>query len=341
MTETKRFTREEALALARDACRGAGASEAAAVSLAEATVSAEACGQSSVGFAHLVDYLKSLVEGRIDGTAEPVITFPASALVQVDARGGIAQLGFDRAFGELSGRARHHGIAVLAQRNSYGTGEVGYYVRRLAAADLLGLAVSNGPALMAPPGIKQAVYCTNPIAFAAPGKNRPSLLVDQASSATAFVKVREAAARGDALPEGWAVDADGTPTTDPAKAMEGMLLPFGGTRGANIALMVEVMAAGLTGANWSLDAPSFDSGDRSPGAGLLVIAVASQLFDQAFVTRVQRHLQNLARLGVHVPGWAKADRETRAASEGFLLPVLLVERIASFALGKGPARDRA
>jgi len=340
MTETQRFTREEALALARRACRGAGASEAAAVSLAEATVSAEACGQSSVGFAHLVDYLTSFVEGRINGTAEPVISFPASALVQVDARGGIAQLGFDRAFGELSGRARRQGVAIFAQRNSYSTGELGYYVRRLAVADLLGLAMSNGPALMAPPGVKQAVYCTNPIAFAAPGQNRPSLLLDQASSATAFVKIREAAARGEALPEGWAIDADGAPTTDPASALKGLLLTFGGARGANIALMVEMMAAGLTGANWSLDAPNFDSGHRSPGAGLLVIAVAPQLFDQSFVTRVQRHLQHLARLGVHVPGWAKADRESRAASEGFSLPVALVERIAAFALEEGPARDR-
>jgi len=330
MTETRRFTREEALALARRACCAAGASEAAAASLAEATVSAETYGKSSVGFAHLVDYLTSLVEGRIDGTAEPVVSFPASALVHVDARGGIAQLGFDRAFGEVCERARRHGVAVLAQRNSFTTGELGYYVRRLAAADLLGLAMSNGSALMAPPGVGKAVYCTNPIAFAAPGQDGPSVVIDQASSAAAFIKIREAASRGEALPEGWAIDAHGAPTTDPARALEGVLLTFGGARGANIALMVEVMAAGLSSANWSLDAPSFGHGNRSPGAGLLVIALAPQLLDQAFETRLESHLRKLERLGVHVPGSAAAHAETRANAEGFSLPVALVERIASF-----------
>jgi (2R)-3-sulfolactate dehydrogenase (NADP+) len=330
MTETRRFTREEALALAHRACRAAGASEAAAASLAEATVSAEACGKSSVGFAHLLDYLASLAEGRIDGTAEPIVSFPASALVQVDARGAIAQLGFDKAFDEFGRRAKRHGAAVLAQRNSYTTGELGYYVRRLAAADLLALAMSNGPALMAPPGVRQPVYCTNPIAFAAPGEHGPSLVIDQASSAAAVVKIREAAARGEALPEGWALDADGAPTTDPVHALEGVLLTFGGARGANIALMVELMAAGLSGANWSLDAPDFRHGDCSPGAGLLVIAVAPQLFDPTFATRLQDHLRNLERLGVHIPGLTQADVAARAVSEGFVLPVSLVRRFASF-----------
>ena len=96
MAETRRFSREEALDFAHRACCAAGASEAMAAALAEATISAESYGKSSVGFAHLVDYLASLAEGRIDGKAEPVVSFPAAALVKVDARGGVAQFGFDR-----------------------------------------------------------------------------------------------------------------------------------------------------------------------------------------------------------------------------------------------------
>lgn len=326
-TETRRLSRAEALDLTHRACRGAGASEAAAASLAAATVSAEAYGKAAVGFAHLLDYLTSLTEGRIDGAAEPVVSFPAPALVQVDARGGIAQLGFDLAFGELSARAERYGVAVFAQRNSYTTGELGYYARRLAAVDLLSLVVSNGPPLIAPPGATQAAYSTNPIAFAAPGEGRPSLVIDQASSAAAFVKIREAAERGEALPAGWAIDADGAPTTDPIRALAGALLPFGGARGANIALMVEVMAAGLTGANWSLEAPDFNRGDRSPGAGLLVIAVAPRLFDASFVLRLETHLQKLEHLGVYVPGRTHAH----ATPGEFALPAALVERVAAFA----------
>jgi (2R)-3-sulfolactate dehydrogenase (NADP+) len=341
VNETRRISSEEGLALARRACLAAGASEPIADSLAEATVSAEACGQSSVGFAHLVDYLTSLVEGRIARTAEPVITFPASALVQADARGGIAQLGFDRAFPELRQRACLHGVAIFAQRNSYTTGELGYYVRRLAAADLLALAMSNGPPLMAPAGIKRAVYSTNPVAFATPAGVRATLMFDQACSETAFVNIRDAAARGASLPEGWAIDADGEPTVDPVRAVHGTLLAFGGSRGANIALMVEVMAAGLSGANWSLDAPDFDSGARSPGAGLLVIAIAPKLLDPEFDARLQEHLRNLAHLGVHIPGQAKADRAALVASEGFYLPVSLVRKIEAFGLGNAPVRGGA
>lgn len=341
MSEIRTFTLREGFDLASDACRAVGASESVAASLAEATVSAEAHGQSSVGFRHLVDYLQSFRAGRIDGRAEPVVSFPAPALVQVDARGGVAQLGFDRAFAELCARAKTYGVALFAQRNSYATGELGYYVRRLAAAELLAFAVTNGPALMAPSGVAQAVYSTNPLAFAAPGGAESSLALDQASSATAFVNIRQAAERGAALPEGWAIDAAGQPTVDPAEALRGTLLAFGGARGANIALMVEVMAAGLTGANWSLDAPDFLSGDRSPEAGLLVIAVAPQWLDPAFGPRLREHLRRLAGLGVHIPGPAKAERAARAASYGLSLPASLVTRIEAFGPSKGPAPDRA
>jgi (2R)-3-sulfolactate dehydrogenase (NADP+) len=330
MVETRRLSRDEALDLAHRACRGAGASEAAATSLAAATVSAEAHGKTAVGFAHLVDYLTSLTEGRIDGAAAPAVSFPAAALVSVDARGGVAQLGFDLAFDELSVRAKRYGVAIFAQRNSYTAGELGYYARRLAETDLLSLAVSNGPPLMAPPGVGQAVYCTNPIAFASPGEGGPALVIDQASSATAFVKLREAAARGEVLPEGWAIGADGAPTTDPIRALAGALLTFGGARGANIALMVEVLAAGLTRANWSLEAPDFSRGDRSPGAGLLVIAVAPRLLDAKFTARLEDHLRKLEGLGVYVPGRADPQREE------LVLPVALVGRVAAFAEPRAP-----
>jgi len=114
---------------------------------------------------------------------------------------------------------------------------------------------------------------------------------------------------GESLPPGWAVDAEGLPTTDPTAAMRGALLAFGGARGANIALMVEVMAAGLAGANWALDAPSFTQGDRSPGAGLLVIAIAPALLAPDFSRRLRLQLERLAKLGVHIPGRRVAATE--------------------------------
>jgi (2R)-3-sulfolactate dehydrogenase (NADP+) len=317
---TRRFTVEAATDLAARAIRAAGASDEAALSLARATVSANAHGKGSSGFSHLMDYLSALRAGRIVGDAELLITSPAPAAIHCDAKGGIAQAGFDRAFDSLSERARTFGIALFAQNGSYTTGELGYYPRRLADVGLVAFAATSGPALMTVAGAKAPVYCTNPIAFAAPLDEGAPLLIDQASSATAFVQLRHYAERGEPLPPGWAVNADGEPTTDPQAALRGALLAFGGARGANIALMVEVMAAGLAGANWALDAPSFLSGDRSPGAGLLIIAIMPSLLAPDFPQRLRLQLDRLAKLGVHIPG-------RRAAATEIELPDALAAEI--------------
>jgi (2R)-3-sulfolactate dehydrogenase (NADP+) len=312
---TRPLSLEEATDLAARAARAAGLSDEAARSLARATVSADAHGKSSIGFGHLLDYLAALREGRIDGDAEPLVTLPAPAAIHCDARGGIAQVGFDRVFDDLSRRAEAFGIALFTQKGSYTTGELGYYPRRLAETGLVALAATSGPALMTVAGARRPVYCTNPFAFAAPVADAPPLLIDQASSATAFVELRRYADRGEALPAGWAVDADGRPTSDPNAALRGALLAFGGARGANIALMVEVLAAGLASANWALDAPSFTSGDRSPGAGLTVVAIAPALLAPDFPQRLKLQLDRLARFGVHIPGRRAAATEIELSDE--------------------------
>ncbi|MBP1861150.1 Ldh family oxidoreductase [Rhizobium herbae] len=329
------FSLSDAREFAVAALTGAGANAAMAASLAHATVNADARSPSAVGFSHLVDYLESLVAGRINGKAEPLRTDPAPALIHVDADGGIAQLGFDLAFDDLAEKARTFGIALFAQANSYTSGELGDYAFRLAEQGLVGIAATNGPALIAGSGGGKPVYCTNPLAFAAPRKNGAPLLIDQSSSATAFVNIREAAARGEPIPAGWAVDAMGQPTTDAKEAMKGAMIAFGGPRGANIALMVEVLAAGLGGANWSLDAPDFVSGDRTPGSGLTVIAIAPSLLDESFEIRLDAQLTRLSTgYGIHIPGASKFTSFIAARNDGIRLPSALVSRISAFAKGR-------
>ncbi|TIX61012.1 MAG: Ldh family oxidoreductase, partial [Mesorhizobium sp.] len=143
---------------------------------------------------------------------------------------------------------------------------------------------------------------------------------------------RKAAEDGRKIPEGWALDASGNPTTDPAAAMKGAMLAFGGQRGANIALMVEVLAAGLSGANWSLDAPWFSGGPDSPGTGLFVLAVEPKLLDPDFEKRMKDQLERLRRrYGVHVPGRARAEAAEKAAARGITAPKAVVQRISEFA----------
>ena len=320
MGATRRFSAEEAIELAECACRAAGASAAAAQSLARATIAAERRGRAAAGFSHLRDYLSGFRDGRIDGSAEPVLASPAPAMIACDAKQGIAQLGFDLAFADVCARAETYGLALFAQKNSFTAGELGDYVRRLAEAGLVALAAANGPALMATPETRAPVYCTNPVAFAAPLDEGPPLVIDQATSATAYVTLRRLAEAGELLPRGWAIDEAGRETTDPHAAIRGALLAFGGARGANIALMVEVLAAGLTAANWSLDAPPFDRGSVSPGAGLIVVAIAARLLAPDFPARVRCQLERLARLGVYIPG-------RRAPSEWVELPEALAAEI--------------
>lgn len=327
-SDTTRLSIDDAVALAQQACERAGAGEAAARSLARAVVDAEVAGQPNVGLAHLIDHLDALRAGRIAGHAVPAVTRPAPAFFHCDAGGGIAQLGFDMALDDLAQTARRLGIALFAQHNAYTCGALGWFASRLADEGLVAIAATNGPALLAGSGGTKPVYCTNPLAFAAPRAGGPPLLIDQASSETAFVNVRQAAKAGRAIPQGWALDADGNPTTDAKAAVKGALLAFGGARGANIALMVEVLAAGLTGANWSLDAPSFVSGSQSPGSGLLVIAMEPKLLDPNFEHRLGSQLDRLdAAYGVHIPGAGKGASRQAAQRAGVEIANAILARL--------------
>lgn len=323
----KRLSLAEAVVFSRQCCLAAGASQDVAQALADATVSAQAHGLASVGFEHLADYLSGFASGRIARAAQPVITQVAPAMIRCDARQGIAQLGFDQAFGPLCDNSRQLGISLFAQHHGFTCGELGYYTRRLAAEGLVALAFSNGPPLLTVAGQRRPMYSTNPLAFAAPSGDGRLLLIDQASSATAFVNILKAAEAGEAIPAGWAVDARGVETLSAREAMHGALLAFGGSRGANIALMVEVLAGCVTGANWSLDAPDFRSGAQSPGSGLLVIAIAPRLLDEHFETRLAQQMERLAAMGVHHPGQAKQQAYVRALQEGVTLPMALYKRL--------------
>jgi (2R)-3-sulfolactate dehydrogenase (NADP+) len=316
----------EALLIA--ALEGAGFSAAAAKALARQTVLSEELGQPHLGVGHIFDYIESAKAGRINGQAVPQVSRPAPTLFLVDGQGGLPQVGFDLVRDELAAKARELGMVAFLERNATTCGALGTFVLALAEAGMVAFAGTNGPPLLAGSGASQAVYCTNPMAFAAPQAEGPPLLVDQSSSATAFVNVRAAAARGEAIPEGWAIDAQGAPTSDPKAAMEGALLAFGGARGANIALMVEVLSAGLTGANWSLDAPSILEGDACSATGLFVMAIDPAPAAPGFAARLGAQLKRLAgNYGVHIPGLAKGEHRLAAARDGLEVDDALLARL--------------
>ena len=301
--ETVELNLLDARKLALRACKGVGADSRTASSLVDATISAAIIGPIALGFPHFVDYLHSFEAGRINPAPQPKLFRPLPAFINSDADKGIAQLGFDLAFPEIVQTARLYGIAVFAQSNSYPAGELGYYVRRMANAGLIAFGFTNANAMVAPYAGAPKIYSTNPMAFAYPlGEEHPPLVIDQSSGATAYINIAAAAAEGREIPAGWAVDSNGRDTTDAREAVAGALLPFGGRKGANVALLVEMLSAGLTGSSWSVDAPNFNSGNQCPAVGMTIFALVTNPAMANASERARAHTCRLREAGVYIPG---------------------------------------
>ncbi len=225
----------------------------------------------------------------------------------------------------LAPLARECGVAVAGIRRSHHCGAMGLVVARLAEAGLVGLMVANTPAAMAPAGGRRALLGTNPIAAAFPMTGADPVVIDLSLSTVARGRIVQARARGEAIPEGWALNAAGEPTTDPAAALAGTLLPLGGAKGAALALMIEGLAAGLTGARYAFEASSFlDAEGGPPATGQMLLAI-----DPAATGGDLRHLDALfaaiaAEPGVRLPGQRRRAARRLAEAEGIEVPETLL-----------------
>ena len=261
-----------------------------AAAVARALVAAEIDGQKGHGLSRVAAYAAQARSGKVDGHAVPRLHRARTASMMIDVANGFTYPAFELALAELPGVARQTGIAAVGFTRSHHAGALGLVVERIAEAGLLALMVTNSPQAMAAWGGTRGLFGTNPIAFAAPRPDREPLVIDLALSQVARGKIMTAAQKGDPIPEGWANDAEGNPTTDAAAALKGTLTPIGGSKGAALALMVELMAAALTGANLAFQASSFfDADGPPPGIGQFLIAIDPAAFggEQAFAERLE------------------------------------------------------
>src|SRR5882672_1901374 len=241
--------------------------------VAKALVLAEADGIKSHGLIRLPLYAAQAKKGKVDGFATPSAKRTRPGVAIIDANNGFAYPAIDLALTLLPEMARASGIAAAGIGRSHHCGAAGHHAEKLADAGLVALFFANGPAAMAPWGGNRAVFGTNPIAFACPLPGREPIVVDLSLSKVARGNVLAAAQKGESIPEGWALDADGRPTTDAKAALAGTMVPLGDAKGTALALMVELLAAGLTGANFAGEASSFlDAEGAPPGTGQLIIA---------------------------------------------------------------------
>ena len=315
-----RITLDEAQAIATDALQRAGALLHQAGPVAASIRAAEAAGTRGIGLAYLPWYCQHLRVGKIIGTATPLVQTPRPAVVTVDAGGGFAHPAYDAGEAALIAAALTQGIAIMGVANAYACGVLGYFTDRLARAGLVSLAVTNASSTMAPWGGRVPFFGTNPFAFGAPRAGDP-LVIDSAASATAYVNLATAAAEGRPIPPHWALDAQGRPTTDATEGLRGSIAPAGGHKGSALALMVEVLAAGLTGANWSYAASSLgDDAGGPPRLGQSFIAIDPAAMAEGFVPRIEMMLTAMAAQdGVRIPGDRRHANRARATDAGVVL----------------------
>ncbi len=291
-------------------------------SVARALVAAEAEGQKGHGLSRVPTYAAQAKVGKVDGFARPALTWPRPAAAVIDARNGFAYPALDAALAALPDATRQYGIAAAGIHHSHHCGVAGHPVEHLAKEGLLALLFANTPGAIAPWGGARAVFGTNPIAFACPLPGEPPVVVDLSLSKVARGNILAARQKGEAIPEGWALDAAGQPTTDAAAALAGTMLPLGDAKGTALALMVELLAAGLTGANFAADASSFlDAEGGPPGTGQLLIA-----FDPTAVggEGALAHFGTLAKAihdqpGARLPGARRLAAREKAAREGLAI----------------------
>ena len=309
-----------------------GASPEAARSVAAALVGAEAEGLKGHGLSRIPTYLVMLTSGKIDGKAVPKATRVRAATLAVDAANGFAYPAVDLALGELPAIVRETGIAAAAISRSNHAGALGSHVEKLADAGLIALFFANTPEAIAPAGGTKAVYGTNPIAFACPLPGRPAIVVDLALSTVARGNIVAANQKGEPIPEGWALDSDGNPTTDAAKALKGTMVALGGAKGTALALMVEVLAAALTGAHLAFEASSFlDDKGPPPGTGQTILAIDPSGFGHAgFGERIATLAGAIeAQAGARLPGQRRLKLRQKAEADGIALPADLVAKFGA------------
>jgi (2R)-3-sulfolactate dehydrogenase (NADP+) len=318
---------EELVAATLQRCR---TSVENALLVAHALVRAEAEGLKSHGLLRVPLYGAQCKVGKVDGFATPSVERPRPALIAVDAKHGFAYPALHEAVILLPGLTREFGIAAAAVRRSHHVGVAGHQVERLAEAGMIALFFANAPAAMAPWGGTRAVFGTDPVAFACPLPERAPIVVDLSLSKVARGHILAAIQRGEDIPEGWALDKDGKPTTDAKAALAGTMVPLGDAKGTALALMVELLAAGLTGSNFANEASSFlDAEGAPPGTGQLLIAIDASAFGNALPRFAVMARAIEEQEGARLPGSRRLAAREKADREGIHISDALLKEFAA------------
>ncbi len=305
----------------------AGVPQEVAKTIANSLLLAELDGVPSHGFSRIPFYVDQVHCKKVDAMAKPVLSEIAPSALYVDAKHGFAfpaiNLGLEKAV-EL---AKKNGIVMLGIGHSHHCGVSGQYVERIAKENLVGLMFANTPSAMAPFGGSVPTFGTNPLAFSCPRKNNEPIIIDMALSKVARGKILNAKQQGKEIPDDWAIDANGNPTTDPAKALAGSMLAIAGPKGSALALMIEILSAALTSSSYAFQASSFlDTKGDAPNVGQFFIILNPMVMNNGFIDQVEELFSfMLAQNGVQLPGDERYKLREKLKKEGINLPDALYQ----------------
>ena len=309
--------------LVQRALQAAGANEAMAAATARALVLAESQGLGSHGLSRVAQYATHLRNGRVNVDALPRVAAQRGGAVQIDAGEGLAFAACELAVREAIARAREHGVAFAGVMNSHHCGVVVDHLRPVADAGMVGLGFANSPAAMPAAGGKHPIFGTNPVAAVFPRRGADPLMIDLSLSEVARGKVMVAAKKGEPIPLGGALDAEGRPTADAQAALEGSMLPLGAVsspKGAMLALVVELLVTALIGAQFGFEASSFfvDEGNRPRIGQAFIVVDPSALSGSAhYLDRVEVLIAEMLKDdGVRLPGARREALRRQAEAQG-------------------------
>ncbi|HYC44124.1 MAG TPA: Ldh family oxidoreductase [Burkholderiales bacterium] len=320
---------EDIRRVAHAALARAGCDEENAAAVAAVMAASDRDGCASHGLFRLAGYLASLKSGKVNGRARPTLKRLAPGVVQIDGHGGFAPLAMAKAREALEPVVREQGIAAAALVNVHHFSALWLDVEPLVEKGLAAMCFTAYMPAVAPYGGRKPFFGTNPMAFGWPREDGGTMIFDQASAAMARGEIMIAARDGHALPPGVGVNADGQPTTDPAAVLKGAQLPFGGYKGSAIALMVELLAGGLIGQPFSVEAGTQDNKDGGPPrGGVFLLAMDPAKFGdpEGWLAHCESFFERYMALGdVRLPGDRRAKNRARIDREGTELPVKLWE----------------
>ena len=301
-------------------------------------IKAELRGVDSHGLVRLPVYARRVQAGVVKARPDIRVIASGTAAALVDGDNGLGPVVGTRAMEAALDLARTHGTGFVGVRHSNHFGPAAYYVEKAVCQGVIGVAISNAPPHMAPFGGKARFLGTNPVAIGIPAGAEKPLLFDASTSVVARGKIIMAAHAKTPIPEGWAIDPEGYPTTDPEQALAGAVLPFGGPKGSAISFIIDVFCGVMTGASFALQLNRLEDLATEQNVGHVFAAVRTDLFvpDAQFKNRMDAILKMLRASppapGTHhvlTPGEIESANESRMREEGIALPAAIAGQLVS------------